>query len=239
MIKKPWIKKTKKWYEKAYSYKNKRRVKGYGWPEKIDPIEKDFLCNIMKESGEGNALDIGCGDGRHSIYLAKKGFNVTGVDISKNAILITRGNFAKNKLRGDFFNKNILDFISSKKFDLIIDYSVSTHVPVFLLKDYAYTINSLLKQNGYFIWVGFSVKDKDMPRKGYKIKNGQWFVFFDEERLQNLFSNFKLKKKQYKNLILKSKSIVFPNKKHYLMLHCLFQKQHKNQRVELKTKVKH
>ncbi len=224
MIKKSWLEKTKKWYEKAYSCQNKRRTKGYGWPEEIDTIEKKFLDKIIKEKSKGNALDVGCGDGRHSIYLAQKDFNVTCIDISKNAILLTRNKFAENKLKGDFFNKNVLDFNSNKKFDLIVDYSVSTHIPTLLLKDYAYKINNLIKPKGYFIWIGFSAKDKDAPRKGYKIKNGQWFVFFAEDELRNLFSSFKLKKRQYKNLVLKSKSIVFPNKKQYLMLHCLFQK---------------
>ncbi|WP_076606350.1 methyltransferase domain-containing protein [Cystobacter fuscus] len=33
-----------------------------------------------------NVLDLGCGEGRNSLYLATQGFKVTAVDLSKNAI---------------------------------------------------------------------------------------------------------------------------------------------------------
>lgn len=36
-------------------------------------------------------LDLACGKGRHSIYLNKKGFNVTGVDLSPNNIEFAKG----------------------------------------------------------------------------------------------------------------------------------------------------
>ncbi len=38
----------------------------------------------------GRVLDIGCGAGRHSIYLQGKGFNVTGIDVSPLAVKVCR-----------------------------------------------------------------------------------------------------------------------------------------------------
>ncbi|WP_162126407.1 class I SAM-dependent methyltransferase [Flavobacterium phycosphaerae] len=35
---------------------------------------------------QGKILDVGCGAGSHSLYLQEKGFDVTGIDISPNAI---------------------------------------------------------------------------------------------------------------------------------------------------------
>lgn len=35
----------------------------------------------------GTALDVGAGDGRHSLYLARQGFRVTAVDLSEQGIL--------------------------------------------------------------------------------------------------------------------------------------------------------
>jgi cyclopropane fatty-acyl-phospholipid synthase-like methyltransferase len=38
-------------------------------------------------SGEkGRVLDLGCGRGRHTIHLAKRGFHVTAIDNDANAI---------------------------------------------------------------------------------------------------------------------------------------------------------
>ena len=50
---------------------------------------KKFMDNLTGylnlEAGE-KILDLACGKGRHSIYLNKLGYNVTGVDLSKNSI---------------------------------------------------------------------------------------------------------------------------------------------------------
>ena len=45
--------------------------------KKWDPVEK----KAIKLAAE-RVLDIGCGAGRHAIYLQDKGFDVTGIDIS-------------------------------------------------------------------------------------------------------------------------------------------------------------
>jgi len=42
------------------------------------------------EFAKGRVLDIGCGAGRHSIYLQSKGLNVTGIDSSPLAIKVCR-----------------------------------------------------------------------------------------------------------------------------------------------------
>ncbi|WP_103067938.1 SAM-dependent methyltransferase [Aquimarina sediminis] len=50
---------------------------------------KNFMDNLTNylslEKGE-KILDLACGKGRHSIYLNKLGYDVTGVDLSKNSI---------------------------------------------------------------------------------------------------------------------------------------------------------
>lgn len=92
-------------------------------------------------------LDIGCGAGTLDFYLANKGYNITGVDISKSAIksCITT---AKNLgLKNTSFK--VIDFPSeklNKKFDFIILTEVIEH-----LENDKLAINriySMLNQNG-------------------------------------------------------------------------------------------
>jgi cyclopropane fatty-acyl-phospholipid synthase-like methyltransferase len=54
-----------------------------------DKEAEDFMFNLTKKlSLEKNSsiLDVACGRGRHSIYLNKIGYNVTGIDLSQNSI---------------------------------------------------------------------------------------------------------------------------------------------------------
>jgi len=55
-----------------------------------DCAEADFFINnilaFLKPNKNACFLDLACGKGRHSIFLNKKGFDVTGIDLSENSI---------------------------------------------------------------------------------------------------------------------------------------------------------
>jgi len=59
-------------------------------------IQKEVLFNVkkaaivFKKRKYSKILDLACGTGRHTIYLASKGFSVYGTDISRNGIEITK-----------------------------------------------------------------------------------------------------------------------------------------------------
>jgi len=46
----------------------------------------DKLINYLKPKPGSRMLDVACGKGRHSIHLAGKGFDVTGIDLSDDSI---------------------------------------------------------------------------------------------------------------------------------------------------------
>ena len=50
----------------------------------------DNLTNYLNLPDNGKILDLACGKGRHSVYLNKLGYDVTGVDLSEQSI-----NYAK------------------------------------------------------------------------------------------------------------------------------------------------
>lgn len=50
----------------------------------------DNLSNYLNLPDNGKILDLACGKGRHSVYLNKLGYDVTGVDLSEQSI-----NYAK------------------------------------------------------------------------------------------------------------------------------------------------
>lgn len=63
-------------YEKLYAYRNKNEADELG-----DLIEEE-----LPKSEYPKILDLGCGRGRHSITMAERGYDVTGIDLSKEAI---------------------------------------------------------------------------------------------------------------------------------------------------------
>lgn len=46
----------------------------------------DTLIDYLKPAPGARMLDVACGKGRHSMHLAKKGFDVTGIDLSEDSI---------------------------------------------------------------------------------------------------------------------------------------------------------
>ena len=46
----------------------------------------DTLTSYLNVPEYGKTLDVACGKGRHSLYLNKLGYDVTGIDLSENSI---------------------------------------------------------------------------------------------------------------------------------------------------------
>jgi len=79
-----------------------------------------YVIDILKFKKSGTVLDLGVGEGRNAIFLAKKGFNVIGVDISKTGIKKFL-EMAKNlnvKVKGVV--ENITKFKFERNYDVIL-----------------------------------------------------------------------------------------------------------------------
>jgi SAM-dependent methyltransferase len=73
------------WYENFFSGINCEMWEK-AIPEDWTQKEVSFLVDVLQIGNGGSILDIPCGTGRLAMPLAKKGFQVTGVDISKEFI---------------------------------------------------------------------------------------------------------------------------------------------------------
>jgi len=65
----------------------------------IDPtnLESETLLDMVKPTGK-NILEVGCGDGRASFYMAKDASNYLAIDSDKDAILRAHKKFSTNQL---------------------------------------------------------------------------------------------------------------------------------------------
>ncbi len=82
--------------------------------------EVDFILDELNLPAGGSILDIGCGTGRHAIELAKRGFQVTGIDISSGMLLEAEKAAKKAKVFVEWIHTDAIKYKSNKLFDAAI-----------------------------------------------------------------------------------------------------------------------
>ncbi len=85
-------------------------------PTEVTKQEVDFLLSELNLQSGQNILDIPCGFGRHAIELSRKGFNVTGIDISETFIRGLNEKIISEKLSISAIQADILVVQFDKKF---------------------------------------------------------------------------------------------------------------------------
>ena len=64
--------------------------------------ECDFIENELKSDNSLKILDVGCGTGRHAIELSKRGYTITGIDLSETQLSRAREKAERNNLKINF-----------------------------------------------------------------------------------------------------------------------------------------
>ncbi|HYF83483.1 MAG TPA: class I SAM-dependent methyltransferase [Clostridia bacterium] len=142
------------WWNKFYSDRNKPV------PFFIDAPDENLVSYQKKGLLEkSKVLDIGCGNGRNSIYLAKHGFEVDGIDFSSTSIEWANQKANENSVSVKFINQSFFDFEAScNSYDFIYDSGCLHHVKPHRRNQYIKRIVDLLKPEGYFGLTAFNLK---------------------------------------------------------------------------------
>jgi SAM-dependent methyltransferase len=108
----------KQWYETLFENYGKKYDKEcftQGTMGECDFIEKEI--NFDKTI---SILDLGCGTGRHSIELAKRGYRMTGVDLSESQLQRAREKAYAQKVSVDFIQADARSLPFHSEFNLVI-----------------------------------------------------------------------------------------------------------------------
>lgn len=108
----------KRWYEELfenYGLKYENESFAQGTIGECDFIEKEIAYNKATK-----ILDIGCGTGRHSIELARRGYTVVGIDLSESLLKRARQKTAGLNLPVEFQHQDARNLPFSHEFDLAI-----------------------------------------------------------------------------------------------------------------------
>jgi tellurite methyltransferase len=144
------------------------------------------MDDILKYKKYGTVLDVGVGEGRNALFLAKKGFNVLGVDISEAGIskFLRLGKKFKVNVKG--IVSDITKFKFDKKFDIII--SVST-LHFLSRKNIEIVIKKIKKhtnKGGINLITVFTVDDP-----GFKVHPNKMY-YFQKSELKNFYDDWKI-----------------------------------------------
>jgi len=111
-------KQTKQWYESLFE----------NYAQKYDKEcfvqgtlgECDFIEQEINRDKSLKIIDIGCGTGRHSIELVKRGYQITGIDLSESQLKRGREKAKEQGVEIDFQKHDARDLPFKGEFDLAI-----------------------------------------------------------------------------------------------------------------------
>jgi SAM-dependent methyltransferase len=146
--------------------------------------ECDFLERIFQKylkRKPKTILDVGCGTGGHSVILAKRGYQVTGIDPSEVMIDLAREKAGKNSVDVDFRIMDVRNLRLDQQFDCcvgmfaVMDYLTSNQH----LQKAIVNVRRHLKRGGLFIFdfwygpavlsIGPSERVKTVEKQGVRV----------------------------------------------------------------------
>jgi SAM-dependent methyltransferase len=160
-----------KYYDALYTDKD--------YEKECDFIEEVFQRHLLIKPVK--ILDVGCGTGGHLVHLARRGYEVVGIDKSEHMVQIAEEKIRKYNLRAKVIVADVLDFNLDEKFDAcismfaVMSYIIKTDDIIKAFKN----VRRHLKLGGLFIfdyWYGPAVltirpsgRVKVVERNGIKL----------------------------------------------------------------------
>ena len=147
-----------------------------GWElGKPRPILVKFIEKGLVKKGK--ALDLCSGAGTNPVYLAEKGFEVTGIDISPTAIEYAKKRAEQAKVKINFAVQNFLHLpFGDSEFDFVFDMGCFHHVKIKDRPTFIKGVHRVLKKGGGYMLTCFSHR------------NGKAWNHFTKQQLVGLFS---------------------------------------------------
>ena len=139
----------------------------------------------------GRAIDLGCGNARNAIFLARHGFSVEGVDHSRAAIDWARDRVAEAGVAVTLTQQSVFDLdLGAGAHDLVYDSGCFHHMPPHRRSSYVELVVNALKPGGWFGLTCFRPEGGSgySDDEVYERRSMGGGLGFTEERLRGIWS---------------------------------------------------
>lgn len=102
------------WYETIFDER---------YPELFGPLERDpeeevtRILGLLSLPPGATVVDLGCGRGRHAIPLSRRGYRVTGVDLSEKMLGLARARAQREGASVEWVREDMRKFVRRGAFD--------------------------------------------------------------------------------------------------------------------------
>jgi cyclopropane fatty-acyl-phospholipid synthase-like methyltransferase len=162
------------------------------------------IVKLFKKYNVKRILDLGCGSGRHLIFLARHGFDVYGIDMAKSGIKISKKWLDKEGLKANLKIRDIYKKLPYKDnfFDAIVSTQTLHHEKIEKIRKLIKEMERILKINGLIFITVFDLKC--VPNKNKKQIAPRTFILlkgndvgvphysFNKNILRKEFKSFKI-----------------------------------------------
>lgn len=145
-----------------------------------------YVAKIPKLINSGKVLDVGVGEGRNALFLAEKGFDVTGIDISKVAIEKFLKNAKNKNLSVEGHVADALEYDPDTNYDVVICTGTIHYFPTARLEELMNKIKGHTKIGGINLLTAFTKSDE-----GFK-EYPSFHFFKDEEELREIYRDWEI-----------------------------------------------
>jgi ubiquinone/menaquinone biosynthesis C-methylase UbiE len=175
------------------------------WYSREEPegIIVDFVSRLKGTTKKLRVLDIGCGAGRHVVFMASQGFEVHGIDVSEVGLNATTTRLKRRELKGYLVKCDMkrLPYADSC-FDGVVSLHTVYHQRLIEIQETILEISRVLRKKGRLL-INFLSKRTFSYGKGLEVEEntfmeqeglekGVFHHFVDRKEVERLFKRFKI-----------------------------------------------
>jgi len=174
---------------KLSSYESDYQKEEYFWG-----VEPSMMClkvlELIPPVRPIKALDIGCGEGKDAVFLARCGYDVSAFDISEAGLEKTQRLADKARVHVRTFRANMWDYRLDEEYDVLFSSGALHYIKPELRNEIIENYKSHVKTDGIvtlhvFVEKPFITAPPEKEENSFHWKSGQLFTYFHDWYIDN------------------------------------------------------